>query len=950
MARHIGRVLELASAAGHEVVVMVGKEKKGLATQTLQQLSVLPNIRLVKYVSTRSVWKPLLIFTRALLDLGPYFRPDHPSPKLVQRYGKLFPLGVLSVLRRPLMRRLIGHPGARNLLRLIEILVPPPGAVLAMLAKQKPDVVFTAPYLFPNSEDVDYLKAAAKLNIPTCSLVPSWDNMSTKGTGHVPVGRLFVWNEELKLEAEVLHDLNTENVTVTGAPALDHLFRWTPTQSREEFCERAGIWAERPLLLYLCSSGSIAENEAAVVRHFADILANREDTKNCLLLVRPHPLNYKIWQGSDPLPDNARIYPNRGDLPDNPESIEIYCHSIHYSIAMIGLNTSAFLEASVLDRSCIALPTMVRCYDQARFGHFRLLANGNFIHTPRTHAEAASLLGTMLATGEEDRKAARHAFVRYFLRPNGIEREASDVMLDAIVKLAHVPARGGKRREFFIQKPGARLRVNKTNSIVYVLLSLAHFPYHESVVSALARAGFRVYLILLKSSSYRYDERSDSRKNEQHESLGQFVRVNPEVELFDVEKQLFRASNLSARVRLLRSFASYIRRLPPDNFYRQRWLGYMRDHMGTPADRWWLHWLLGLPGAEHVLGWVDQRLPIEDDVRERLRELRPDMVFISPGDMSYNQEVEWLKAAQRLGIRTGIVTLSWDNLTTKGLIHIRPDYLFVWNESHADEAKAIHHMPEKGTFVVGAPFFDKWRHADHLLEARESFLPRIGLDPALRYIVYLGSSANVADNESWLIRDLHAELANSSDSALGNLQIHVRPHPANKKICADLTDLPIILSRDEDAGIPFSDARKRLLFNTLYHAELTVSLNTSAIIDAIAIGKPCISVVTDRYRDTHVGANHFQHLLNAGALVMADGVGDCVRLIAEHLDGADPSRARREDFVRRFILGRVPGMSAGDSIASITRRLLNGEDALDIKRDIDAVPVGRLPRTGQDVH
>jgi hypothetical protein len=673
------------------------------------------------------------------------------------------------------------------------------------------------------------------------------------------------------------------------------------------------------------------------VRQFAEALACEASTENCILLVRPHPLNYKIWQTGVPLPDNARIYPDRGDLPDNPESIDIYCHSIYYSKAMVGLNTSAFLEASVLNRSCVALPTMEGCYDQARFGHFRHLANGNFIHKPKTHAEAASLLATMLETREDARTDARLAFVHNFLRPNGIEREAADVMLEAIVGVAQSPTDRKNGQNFFVQRADARLDLREHRSIVYVLIGLAHFPYHESVISGLSRAGFHIHLVILKLGAFGAHQESfadDSPAVELTKAFRQFCQAHTNVNVMDVSKRVLRATNWSVSIRFLRSFASYIRRQPSDNFYRRRWLGYMREHLGASADSRWLHWLLSLPGVERFLGWIDLCLPSRTEIKKLLGAVRPGMVFVSPGDMRYSQEVEWLKTAKRLGIRTGIVTLSWDNLTTKGLIHIRPDYLFVWNDSNAKEAKVIHHMPEAGTFVVGAPFFDKWYSTEHMVEAREGFLPSIGLNPARRYIVYLGSSANVANNESWLIRDLHAELVNAADPTLSDLQIYVRPHPGNRKICADLTDLPIVLADDEIVGIPFSDSRKRVLFNTLYHAELTVSLNTSAILDAIAIGKPCISIRTDRYRDTHTGADHFCHLLAAGAVIMADGVDQCTRIISEHLAGADPSRAQRQSFARRFIFSGMSELNAGESVARITGRLFDGETASAIKEDI----------------
>lgn len=941
LARHLGRVIELAAIAGHEVAVIVGKEKKGLVTQTLQQIGTYLNIQQIKFVRPAYILKPILTLTRALLDIGLYFRADHPSPELVHRYGKIFPPAMLHVLMRPFWRRIISNKYLRRLLRVIEKWIPSSRAIRGLLKKHKPDIVVTTPYLFPGSDDIDYLKAAACLKIPTCSAVASWDNLSTKGTGHVAVDRLFVWNEALKSEAAVLHGINPANITITGSPTFDHLFKWAPSLSQEEFCVQAGAPADKILLLYLCSSGSIARDEEKVIRRFAADLSTCEKTRNCLLLVRPHPLNYQIWVNIEPLPENVCIYPKQGDLPDNPVSIDIYCHSIYFAKAMIGLNTSAFLEASVLDRSCIALPAMRDCYDQERFGHFRHLANGNFIHTPASLVEATNILSDMLMSGVDTKEAARRDFIKNFLRPNGMGREASAVMLDAILETARGPARAQAMRNYFNHvTPPIRDELNR--SIVYVLIGLAHFPYHESVISALSRAGFRVHLAILKlgtASALEADLTDNPPLAELIDSFKQFLSEHPNIQVIEITKADLVTPNLSLIVRFLRSFASYIRRFPPNNFYRQRWLGYMENRLGWLSQQKVVHWLLGLPYAEQVLGWIDRRLRPNPAALAQLAKLKPDMVFVSPGNMRYNPEVEWLKAAGWLGIRTAIVTLSWDNLTTKGLIHIRPDHLFVWNNSHAEEARQIHHISDSEIFIAGAPFFDKWRHTERQRANRDDFLPTVGLDPARDYIVYLGSSVNIAENESWLIRDLYHAMKDSDEPALRGVQILVRPHPGNRKICKDLVDLPIVLSCDDTAGIPFSEARKQLLYNTLHHSVLVVSINTSAIIDAIAIGKPCISVKTEQYQDTHTKSAHFQHLLDAGAVIMVEGVQDCARKILEHLDGGDPSNSRRQDFVRRFIQSPLPEMTAGETIALIASRLLDGDSTTTMKDDIPTTSV-----------
>ena len=49
-------------------------------------------------------------------------------------------------------------------------------------------------------------------------------------------------------------------------------------------------------------------------------------------------------------------------------------------------------------------------------------------------------------------------------------------------------------------------------------------------------------------------------------------------------------------------------------------------------------------------------------------------------------QLDWLKGAKALGIKTGLCVFSWDNLTNKSLIQIETDIVLVWNEIQKYEA------------------------------------------------------------------------------------------------------------------------------------------------------------------------------------------------------------------------------------------------------------------------
>ncbi len=90
-------------------------------------------------------------------------------------------------------------------------------------------------------------------------------------------------------------------------------------------------------------------------------------------------------------------------------------------------------------------------------------------------------------------------------------------------------------------------------------------------------------------------------------------------------------------------------------------------------------------------------------------------------------------------------------------------------------------MPEEKVFITGSPFFDKWFDAGELLEDRRTFCRRMGFDPAKPFFVYLGSSAKIARDETWLAQSIYNGLKTHSKKSVQHIGMLARPHPVNVK-------------------------------------------------------------------------------------------------------------------------------------------------------------------------
>ena len=96
----------------------------------------------------------------------------------------------------------------------------------------------------------------------------------------------------------------------------------------------------------------------------------------------------------------------------------------------------------------------------------------------------------------------------------------------------------------------------------------------------------------------------------------------------------------------------------------------------------------GVAAAAAMLRTVERALPLDRWIRDIVASQNPDVVLITPLVDLGSDQVEYVKAARALGIRSALCVHSWDNLTNKGLIRVLPDRVFVWNEAQKREAVA----------------------------------------------------------------------------------------------------------------------------------------------------------------------------------------------------------------------------------------------------------------------
>jgi len=196
---------------------------------------------------------------------------------------------------------------------------------------------------------------------------------------------------------------------------------------------------------------------------------------------------------------------------------------------------------------------------------------------------------------------------------------------------------------------------------------------------------------------------------------------------------------------------------------------------------------------------------------------------------------------------------------------------------------------------------------------REAFCNKVGLDATQPFITYLGSSENIATDESWLVRELARALRQHPNSEARKINILVRPHPGHAKHFESLKEEVTIWPR----GGAFPDSKETLrdFRNSLCHCVATVGLNNSAMLESIINDKPCVTIITERYKKTQMQAGHFRHLLNFDVLEMSTNCEECADVLVRLWRGNDSTKQARQKFMQDFIRPRGSGRPAGEVAA-----------------------------------
>ena len=461
--RHFDRVVRLLADRGHDVCLAsqdYDLELRGvLSKQSRITSASAPRER-------ADEWHGSANLLRRARDYVRYLHPRYEqATKLRGRsFEKVFraacdpsrPIGddwsdLLLALNKGEQKRLLEH------FAMLETAIPSDPIIDGFLAERRPDAVICSPLVDIGFSQADFIKSARTLGLPTAMLVFSWDNLSNKGLIHEIPDRVFVWNRTQAKEAVKLHGVPQDSVVVTGAARFDELFEMRPSLERGALCTLLGFDPSRPILTYLCSSKFIAAQERHFVERWIQEIRRSPILRDCSIIIRPHPGIMDYWHTPTPTiirwqapQEKAKASVSRSF--DDPHVVvmsspfqnadQVLYETVYHSAAVVGLNTSAEIEAAIVGRPVYTIVDPETTVGQEGTIHFRYLLSEN--GGPVTKAENFDQHLGHLEEAVKGRFNAQgiRAFVQKFVRPHGLHTPVAPILADAIVEFARTDRLG----------------------------------------------------------------------------------------------------------------------------------------------------------------------------------------------------------------------------------------------------------------------------------------------------------------------------------------------------------------------------------------------------------------------------------------------------------------------------------------------------------------------------
>lgn len=317
-----------------------------------------------------------------------------------------------------------------------------------------------------------------------------------------------------------------------------------------------------------------------------------------------------------------------------------------------------------------------------------------------------------------------------------------------------------------------------------------------------------------------------------------------------------------------------------------------------------------IPGFKKFIRWVEFKINSQPEHDYLFEKYKPDLVFATTAQTS--SDVGVLKSAKRFGVPAVQMAKSWDNLS-KMLFDVKTDYMIVWNEFMKKQALFLQDYKDSEIIVTGAPQFDYYAQKENLW-SREHFCEIFSLDPDKKIILYGSTGGHCAYEADYI-----QLIKNYIDKGfLTNVQIFIRPHVGyvgdeDKFLKVEKCD-DVFVDRSARRNENFKDKwdisrdHLKVLFNSLYYADVCINMASTLTIDATLCDTSVINISFDtdgpvpysmsprRFYKT----DYISEVTGFGITWLVESEEDFKNALIDILEKGEKKDERKEDFIKYF--------------------------------------------------
>jgi hypothetical protein len=237
-----------------------------------------------------------------------------------------------------------------------------------------------------------------------------------------------VWNRFQTKELADIHGFPWTRTLVIGAYGYDKWFirhQEKLTSKKQGFIEEA--MKSKPYVLFVGSSTYIASNfEFEIVSQLIQMLHQI----GWGLVVRPHPQNPVNW--NELKGENYLVHPEVGQTPVGEVKQEDYVSAIVSSSAVVGINTSALLEALIFDKPSFIISNPIFSKGQRETLHFKYLLDSRCFGIADSAETLIAQLSNISSSRTPQELENRELFLTKFLRPKGLDKPVAQIFHELI--------------------------------------------------------------------------------------------------------------------------------------------------------------------------------------------------------------------------------------------------------------------------------------------------------------------------------------------------------------------------------------------------------------------------------------------------------------------------------------------------------------------------------------